>query len=69
MTGWVKRWFVLSWGCGVVLFAIGAFFQNRDGKPSGSMPWGPLFTVACVSMTTAMLLAWRRDPDLFRRGR
>jgi len=33
MTGWVKRWFVLSWTCGILLFVIGAFFQIRDGKP------------------------------------
>jgi hypothetical protein len=68
MTGWVKRWFVLSWGCGIVLFAIGIFFQNRDGKPSGSMPWGPLFAFACVSTMIAMLVARRRDAGLFRRA-
>ncbi|MGZ6961692.1 MAG: hypothetical protein ACXVLX_19405 [Ilumatobacteraceae bacterium] len=69
VTGWVKRWFVLSWSVGMLFMAIGIFFQNRDGKPSGSMPWAPLFIAAWVSMVTAMFFARRRNPDLFGRNR
>ena len=67
VTGWVKRWFVASWCLGMTFFAIGYYFQSRDGKPSGSVPWAALFTIAWANGVLAMFVAWRRDPELFRR--
>ena len=54
VTGWVKWWFVSSWVVGMTFGLIGFAFQIRDGKPSGSEPWGmPLFVIAWLSGAAA----------------
>lgn len=48
-----------------MLFAfIGIYFQVRNGKPSGSVPWGfPLFTGAWASGVAAAIYGkiWRQN--------
>ncbi|MEY2423878.1 MAG: hypothetical protein QOI95_3945 [Acidimicrobiaceae bacterium] len=64
MTGWIKWWFLTSWCVGMLFAFIGIYFQVRNGKPSGSVPWGfPLFTGAWASGVAAAIYGkiWRQN--------